>query len=179
MHRTDVLPHDCLLPGTAHSCHAAATIAVAAAVTSTAAHAVLCRAVLRAAHPDPPLTKASFVPTGASGFMPVMMARLSSHHSTCKPSRQQDAFSSCQAQLQGAHCVRSCQAAAGDRSQRVHCMSCSSADCLSWLLNQVGVSAAAVTLAVVLAVLLLLLTLPKLTLDSSSRRVASWLGRLQ
>jgi hypothetical protein len=34
-------------------------------------------------------------------------------------------------------------------------------------------------LLLLLAVLLLLLTLPKLTLDSSSRRVASWLGRLR
>jgi hypothetical protein len=48
-----------------------------------------------AAHPDPPLTKASFVPTGASGLIPVMIARQSSHHSTCGSSqcKQQKAFS--------------------------------------------------------------------------------------
>lgn len=103
-----------------------------------------------------------------------MMARLSSHHSTCRPSGQQDGFSSCQAQLQGAHCVRSCQAAAGGRPNECTAVHCSSANCLSWLLNQAGLPwfAKAVKLAVMLAVLLLL-TRPKLTFDSSSRRVAS------
>lgn len=39
--------------------------------------------LLHIAHPEPPLTNANFVPNGASGFMPVIIARLSLHQSTC------------------------------------------------------------------------------------------------